>query len=132
MCRDSGLPERKADLVNRLRRLDRRVSARTHVGSDTVLQAHDALHPSAPLPCTILDVSAGGAGLASGVRYEPGVILSVNLRNKAGDFLLRVPARVMHSRSLPDGDWFTGCAFLRPLTEHELRAILHSVAESSQ
>jgi hypothetical protein len=69
-------------------------------------------------PATVRDISAGGVGLLLPRRFEPGVLLAVELPEgcPAGSVL----ARVAHATVRGGGEWLVGCQFLTPLDEDEL------------
>jgi hypothetical protein len=71
---------------------------------------------------TVKDISRLGIGLRLGRRFEPGIILAVELPFEGAPQLLLV--RVMHTRSEGEGVWLIGCELVNPLTEDELKALL--------
>jgi hypothetical protein len=77
-------------------------------------------------PATVRDLSRGGVGLLLRHRFEPGIRLSVELREGTGGLLRILPARVVHATAvLVEGVhyWLLGCAFHRPLSEEDFRAL---------
>ncbi|HZY83896.1 MAG TPA: PilZ domain-containing protein [Gemmataceae bacterium] len=70
---------------------------------------------------TVRDISADGVGLLLRRRFEPGVLLAVELA--VGREARSLLARVVHATAHAGG-WLVGCRFLSPLDEDELRAIL--------
>jgi hypothetical protein len=71
---------------------------------------------------TVKDISRTGIGLLLGRRFEPGMILAVELPVEGVPQLLL--ARVMHARSEGEGVWLIGCELVNPLAEDELKALL--------
>jgi hypothetical protein len=71
---------------------------------------------------TVKDISLTGIGLLLGRRFEPGILLAVELPAEGAPQLLLV--RVVHTRSQGEGIWLIGCELVNPLTEDELQAVL--------
>jgi len=57
-------------------------------------------------------------------KFSAGTLLTVELQNWAGDVSRTLPTRVIHMNPNPEGGWLLGCAFEKPLTEEELKALL--------
>ncbi len=107
---------------------DRRGSARAGVaiGGCVVIAASDPPSEWAEerWPLTVRDVSAGGAGVVLGRRFEPGTPLAVEL---AGEPPVRFAARVAWVRADGMGHWVHGCAFARPLSAADLSQFMGRV-----
>jgi hypothetical protein len=73
---------------------------------------------------TLRDISAGGVGLILPRRFEPGMGLQVELGGAGPGTGKTLLARVVYVRHLPEGNWLLGCAFISPLSEHELDELL--------
>lgn len=75
----------------------------------------------------IQDISATGIGLLVDYRFEAGTLLAVELRSTATDFARTALVRVVHLTVVtahPGLRWIAGCAFLQPLSEQDLQALL--------
>jgi hypothetical protein len=70
----------------------------------------------------VKDISRTGIGLLLGRRFEPGILLAVELPAEGGSQLLL--ARVIHARAQGEGVWLIGCALVNPLAEDEVQALL--------
>jgi hypothetical protein len=72
----------------------------------------------------VVDLSQGGLGLLVSVPLEPGEMLFVELESNLDCAPVGLRARIVHTRSLPEGDWLLGCQFLEPLPEETLEDLL--------
>jgi hypothetical protein len=74
----------------------------------------------------VRDISAGGVGLVLRHRFRVGTPLSLDIKNGQGDFCVTVEARVIHvnAEHTADSGWLTGCSFLKPLSDDELKKLL--------
>jgi hypothetical protein len=73
---------------------------------------------------TVRDISLEGLGLILNRRFEPGVILAIELpRAREASFHL-VLARVVRVMPQENNRWLVGCRLVNPLTREELRALL--------
>jgi hypothetical protein len=86
---------------------------------------------AAAWPATMLDISCGGFQLLLSRRFEPGTLLVVDVRDRAGQARMLV-ARVVRVALLTRGRWVHGCAFSVPLTAEDLDSLLPAGAGSSQ
>jgi hypothetical protein len=68
------------------------------------------------------DVCPDGIGLVLPSRFEPGAILDLEFRGV--QFPRAVVAGVVHATQQPDGTWWIGCKFARPLTGDEVHMLL--------
>jgi hypothetical protein len=98
----------------------RRASARHRCGRGGACRTLPACHDERWL-ATVRDISAGGVGLLLSRRFEPGVLLAVELPE--GESARSVLARVAHATARGRGEWLVGCRFLSPLDEDELRLL---------
>jgi hypothetical protein len=83
--------------------------------------------PDVAWPGRVRDISRGGVGLLLRHRFEPGTILTVELRGSGGPLMRAVTLRVVHATAVVDGAtpcWLHGCAFDRPLSQPELEALV--------
>jgi len=106
--------------------LDRDRRAYLRIPSDLAATCHGprALEPA--WPARVHDISQGGVGLILQHRFNPGMTLLLDLRERAGAVLRTVRAQVVHATAiLDDGNpcWLLGCSFDRPLTEAEFSAL---------
>lgn len=72
----------------------------------------------------VADVSRAGAALLMGCEVRPGTVLVVALEGLGGRFARPLLVRVMNVRPRGDGCWHVGCAFVKPLSEDDVQALL--------
>ena len=75
---------------------------------------------------TIYNVSTTGIALILKRPFEPGTLLFIDLSANPNPVLQRRPVRVVHATSKEENRWIVGCLFASPLSQQELRSILHS------
>jgi hypothetical protein len=73
---------------------------------------------------TIRDISQQGIGLVLSRRFEPGVILVVEVPRPTEASTHLVLARVVRVVEQDNGRWLVGCVLVNPLTREELRSLL--------
>jgi hypothetical protein len=73
----------------------------------------------------IHDISTAGISLRVPCWMKPGTVLMVRLHGSTEKLSRPMPMRVMHATAQPDGEWLVGGMFVRPLTDEDLRHILH-------
>jgi hypothetical protein len=73
-------------------------------------------------PVVIRDVSTGGVGLLLARRFEKGTIFKIELG--IGSAARNIRVRVARVSAEAVGHWIHGCAFVDPITEDELAALL--------
>jgi hypothetical protein len=78
----------------------------------------------ADCPVTVRDISRGGIGLAVAGRIDPEEVMTVRLYNRAWNFFLQLPFRVVYTVARVDGGTTVGGSFNRLLTEREVRELL--------
>jgi hypothetical protein len=101
---------------------ERRVSVRYRSGITGSCQTLAVLREST-WEAIVRDISANGIGLLLERRFEPGVLLALELvdRDQQAHLML---ARVSHATAQSEGGWLIGCTLLNPLSEEEVQ-ILH-------
>ena len=75
----------------------------------------------------VCDLSASGVGLILRRRFSPGSVLELTLENPGRNFCRTLLAAVRRAAAQESDSWVIGCAFLHPLTNRELAALLASV-----
>jgi hypothetical protein len=78
-------------------------------------------------PGRVRNISQGGIGLLLRHRFEPGTVLTVELRGSGGPLMRAMTLRVLHATAVVDGampSWLHGCAFDRPLSSPEFDALV--------
>jgi serine/threonine protein kinase len=106
------------------------------VGSNCTINSNVFDPPEAPSdatelwPLVVQDVSATGIGLLLARRCEPGTELSVEVMTNPDRTPFCLPVRVVRVRKDNFGHWTHGCAFLTPLDEAELTALLGHLGRS--
>jgi hypothetical protein len=63
------------------------------------------------------DISPNGLALLLTARFDPGTILTVELRSAGRRGSYTLLARVVHTTPRPDGSWTTGCALVQRLPD---------------
>jgi hypothetical protein len=75
-------------------------------------------------PLTVRDVSTGGVGVVLARRFEAGTELMIELGTGPTSTPRRLPVRVVRIEPDSVGHWVHGCAFICPLAEDELAALV--------
>ena len=75
-------------------------------------------------PARLADVSAAGLALVLSRRYEPGTLLTVEVRLSPKDYAPPLAVRVVRVSPAPTGGWLTAATFDSLLSEEELGQIL--------
>jgi PilZ domain len=73
---------------------------------------------------TVQDISRSGVALVMNREVRPGSVLVVALEGVGGRFARPLLLRVTNTRPGMAGRWHVGCAFVKPLTEDDLQALL--------
>ncbi|HEV3260499.1 MAG TPA: PilZ domain-containing protein [Gemmataceae bacterium] len=76
-----------------------------------------------PWQVAVRNFSQGGIRLVLGNELATGTVLSLRL-SRPGRASVLVPAHVVYVLEKPAGNFITGCAFDRQLTDEELRRLL--------
>ena len=77
-------------------------------------------------PAETRDVARGGIGLLVCRRFEPGTVLSIEVRAPGGASPHFLMARVVRVLAEGKGSWRLGCQFITPLSEEDLQTLLQS------
>lgn len=104
--------------------LERRTFVR--IASDLDAACRPAGSREVGWPGRVRDISRGGVGLLLKHRFQPGTLLTVELRDTTGDLRRTVRVRVIHATStIIDGAarWHLGCEFETPLSDAEFEAL---------
>jgi hypothetical protein len=82
--------------------------------------------PEAETLCalTVQDVFPMGVGLIADRFVEPETFLALDLQSEDQSLAYTLLVQVRHAQPREGPDWFLGCVFARPLSEHEVRALL--------
>lgn len=72
----------------------------------------------------VMDISTGGLALHLGEPFEAGTILTIALHNASGQRVQKLAVEVRHAAEQPNGTWILGVAFIEPLSEAQLAALL--------
>jgi hypothetical protein len=75
-----------------------------------------------PVLMRVFNLSPTGVGLLAEHRVEPGTLLDVELLGRGEAPGLAVLAVVIFSSERDGGEWLVGCAFIRELTDTELKS----------
>jgi hypothetical protein len=72
----------------------------------------------------IQDISRGGVSLLGNHPFDPGTVLKIDLPLTDHVIPSTLLAKVVHASAKPNGVWALGCAFIKELSEEELRPLL--------
>lgn len=75
-------------------------------------------------PIRVRNISAGGISLVLPRELPPDTLLEIELLNRPQMFLCKLQVNITYRVEHPSGDWIMGGAFLRRLTDEELRMLL--------
>ncbi|MGH7225764.1 MAG: PilZ domain-containing protein [Gemmataceae bacterium] len=98
------------------RRVWLRYAANLNVRAEPVNDEGDAA-----VSAVISDISRGGIQIISTRRFEPGILLSVELPSSHGQSALSVLACVVRAQPYGDSEWTMGCRFSSELDETQLQ-----------
>src|SRR5438105_809041 len=70
---------------------------------------------------TVRNISRGGISVAVPKPIDPEEVLTVRLYNRAWNFFLQLPFRVVYTLNRLSGDTVVGGTFTRPLSEREVQ-----------
>ncbi len=77
-----------------------------------------------PWHARVLNLSLGGAGLASSQPAAPGTVIVIGMFSGGVRLSDLIEARVVHASPHAGGFWLIGCMFLRELTAAEQSHLL--------
>jgi hypothetical protein len=72
---------------------------------------------------TVRNISSHGVGLLLGRRFEPGVLLAIEVADQSDGQMRLLLARVVHATARPEGGWLIGCCLLNSLTDDEVQSL---------
>jgi hypothetical protein len=75
-------------------------------------------------PARVVNIACGGVGLMLSRRFEPGMLLQVELQVPKKGFSRPLLIQVMHVTGHEYGGWLVGCSFLQPLSEEEVKQLV--------
>jgi hypothetical protein len=75
-------------------------------------------------PAETCDIGRGGIGLSVPRRFEPGTVLSIEVRPSGGGSPCYLMAQVVRVAAEDKGSWRLGCKFVTPLAEEDLQSLL--------
>ena len=74
-----------------------------------------------PGEAIVRNISSDGVGLLLSRRFEPGVLLVIDVLDKNEGQTRLLLARVIHATARPEGGWLIGCCLLNILTDNEVQ-----------
>jgi hypothetical protein len=77
-------------------------------------------------PAETRDLARGGIGLSVCRRFEPGTVLSIEVRPPGTGSAHFLMARVVRVLAEDKGSWRLGCQFITPLSEDDLQTLMQS------
>jgi hypothetical protein len=87
--------------------------------------------PSPAWPGSARDISRNGISVLVGYPFEPGTLLSIELRGGPAGAPAALQARVVHAQGQAEGKWLLGCSLVRELDDRELEALRARAGRSS-
>ncbi len=103
---------------------DKRAWIRFSCDGERPAHATVLINPNHRIQARVLNISAGGIGLATKRFCEPGTPLRLEFIDAAGRTSRPIQARVVHSTFQATDSWTTGCSFDTPLTEEDVASLL--------
>jgi serine/threonine protein kinase len=108
---------------------ERRVSVRYPRVLPTRCNRNNSIHPGDAdvqdcWEAAVQDLSADGMGIVLNRRFEPGTVLTADLRSSNQRFERTVEMSVARVRRADRGFWIHGCVFASPLSKEDLRKFL--------
>ena len=103
---------------------ERRVRVRHATDRDSMCQRGEGRLDQAWWMARVVDISTTGIGVILRQRFPSGTLLTIELQNSTGDLSRTLQSKVVHTTPSPEGGWVSGCAFISPLTEEELKVLL--------
>jgi hypothetical protein len=73
---------------------------------------------------TLCNLSSGGLALRMNRRFKPGTLLMIEWPDMANGEPRFFPVQVVHATAEATRQWIIGCAFLHPLGEEQLQALI--------
>jgi hypothetical protein len=102
---------------------ERRASVRHLSGAEVVCHLPNPVGTEAN-EAWVRDISRTGINILLERRFEPGNLLVLELTSRDQAISSQLILRVVHTIECPNGHWLHGAAFLRELSEAELRAFI--------
>jgi hypothetical protein len=103
---------------------DKRAWIRFTCDGERPAHATVLINPNHKIQARVLNISAGGIGLATKRFCEPGTPLRLELIDAAGRTSRPIQARVIHSTFQATDSWTTGCSFDTPLSEEDVESLM--------
>ncbi len=103
---------------------ERRVRVRHVTDRDSMCQRGEGRLDQAWWMARIVDISTTGIGVILRQRFPSGTLLTIEMQNSAGDLSRTLQTKVVHTTPHPEGGWVSGCTFVNPLTEEDLKVLL--------
>lgn len=103
---------------------ERRVAVRYYPsGADTFTHMNAVVEGFAGT-ARVRNISATGISLIVDHDLDPDTEVSLQLRNLSKLYSCRLPLRIVYMVERPSGEWILGGAFVRKLTDHEMKGLL--------
>jgi hypothetical protein len=103
---------------------ERRAWLRFACDPDRPPRASVLINPGDKVTAKVLNIAAGGIGLVVPRHCEPGTSLRLELIDPSGRTSRPIQARVIHSSQKGPEEWIVGCAFVAPLSEEDVAALV--------
>jgi hypothetical protein len=103
---------------------ERRVRVRYPTDRESLCQRGEGRLDHAWWLARVVDISTTGIGIILRQRFPNDTLLTIELQSSAGDVSRTLQTKVIHTTPHPEGGWVSGCAFVNPLTEEDLKVLL--------
>ncbi len=103
---------------------ERRVKVRHSCSVETACWDPAAAATQDPWPAKVENVSTQGIALTINSWFESGTLLAMELEIPDHRISRTLLLRVLHVQRQSNTKWLVGCAFVNPLTENQLQALL--------
>jgi serine/threonine-protein kinase len=80
--------------------------------------------PAPAWPGNAQDISKHGISVVLGYQFDPGTLLTIELRTAPAGAPRTLQARVIHTRGWTGGKWLLGCSLVSALSEQEVEALV--------
>lgn len=114
-------PQPLVGLFRNAAELERRRAPRCEADADVCCTVREP-NTGRWLLTAIRDISVSGIALLADQPFEPGQLLTIELRNDRSGWARKYLIEVCHADiCYPNDDWLHGCRFAQPLGDEELR-----------
>lgn len=103
---------------------ERRAAVRYYPSGSDTFSHMSAVIEGLPGSAHVRNISATGISLIVDHDLDQDSEVQLQLRNLTKLFSCRIPLRIVYMVERPSGEWILGGAFVRKLTDNEMKALL--------